>query len=124
MFSGEPHSTRGESELELSLLHSGIIPLLVAPPLVSHCFHPLLLYQHIQKRERCCANWDPSLGRQGLEQRSKAGKFCTTTVSPSEAANQSQLVRHCFLSAQALHAFYNIKKYCRLNFHFEKLLEI
>lgn len=31
----------------------------------------------------------------------RLGKFCTTTVPQSEARNQSQLVRHCFLSAQA-----------------------
>lgn len=44
IFSGEPPSTWRESELELSLPHSGIIPSLVVPSLVSHCFHPLLPY--------------------------------------------------------------------------------
>lgn len=105
-FSGEPASTWEESELELSLLHSGIILSLMALSLVSHCFHPLLLYQHIQKRQCSCASWDHPLGGRAWSKGARLGKFCTTTVPQSEGTNQSQLVTRCFFSAQF---FYDIK---------------
>lgn len=41
------------------------------------------------------------LGGRGWSKGARLGKFCTTTVSPSEATDQSQPVSHCFLSVQA-----------------------